>query len=265
MAVRRSFGAILLAVVAAALTVTGVVIAATDHNSAVVVNDHLALNGYPPKSANLLVTVSTGQSFSLTANINVNFATNAIAATLDFPQVFSIAAVDVRLVDNHLFASSASTSTGGWIELPVKLRSLFGTSLELTKPDIALVSGFGQEVITKTNDQTTYTYIRDNVAVSNILSSSKKSVSVGNLKWSITTGSQGEVTSSSVTITSQHSLTKVSAVVLSYNQPLHVVAPPASTVHPVPSSLLRQIFSSSLLKSIMLPQNLNSLGASLLK
>jgi hypothetical protein len=265
MVVRKSFGAILLAVVAAALTVTGVVFAATDHNPTAVVRDRLALNGYPPKSAHLLVSVSTGQSFSLSANFSVNFVTNAIAATLDFPQVFSIAAVDVRLVGNHLFASSASTSTGSWIELPYKLRSLFGSSLELTKPDIALISGFGREVIAKTNEQTTYTYTRDNVAVSNILSSSKKSKGVGNLMWSITTGGQGEVTSSSVTITSQHSTTKISAVVLSYNQPVHVVAPPASTVHPVPSSLLRLIFSSSLLKSIMLPQNLNSLGASLLK
>ena len=265
MAVSKSFGAILLAVVAAALTATGVVIAATDNNPSAVVIDHLALNGYPPKSANLLVTVSTGQSYGLSANVRVNFVTNAIAATLNFPLVFSIAAVDVRLVDNHLFASSASTSSGGWIELPYKLRSLFGSSLELTKPDISLISGFGQEVITKTNDQTTFTYTRDNIAVSNILSSSNKSAGLGNLVWSITTGSQGEVTSSSVSIMSQHSSTKVSAVVLSYNQPVHVVAPPASTVHPVPSSLLRQIFSSSLLKSIMLPQNLSSLGTTLLK
>jgi hypothetical protein len=262
MAVSKSFGAILLAGVAALLTVTGVVIAATDANPSAGAKDHLALNGYPPKSANLLVTMSTGQSYGLSANVNVNFLTNAIAATVSFPLIFSVGAVNVRLVDNHLFATSASTSLGSWIELPYKLRSLFGYSLELTKPDIALISGFGQEVITKSNDTTTYTYTRNNVVVSNILSTAEKTVGLATLVWNITTGRQGEVTSSSVIISSKHSTTKISAVVVSYNQPAHIVAPPTSDVHPVPSSLLRQIFSSSLLKSVMLPQNLTSLRAS---
>lgn len=262
MAPSKSLAAIVLAIVASALTVTGVVIAATDTNPSLITKDHLALNGYPPKSANLAVTVSTGQSYSLSADVNVNFVTNSISATLNFPLVLSVAAVDVRLVHDHIYASSASTSSGGWIALPYMVRSLFGFSLELTKPDIALISGFGQEVITRANDSTTYTYTRSNVAVSNILSTSKKAVGLGTLVWSITTGTQGEVTSSSATVSSNFSTTKISAVVVSYNQPAHIVAPPASEVHRVSKALLRQIFTSSLLKSIMLPQNLTSFGAS---
>lgn len=262
MPVTKSFGVIVIATVAAALTVTGLVIAATDTNPSAPVKDHLALNGYPPRSANVVVTVSAGQSYGLSANVNVNFVTNAIAATLTFPLILSVAAVDVRLVNNQIFASSASASSAGWITLPYKLRALFGYSLELTKPDISLISGFGQEVITKSSDSTTYTYTRNNVAVSNILSTSKKSVGVGTLVWSITTGGQGEVTGSSVTILSNHSTTRINAVVLSYNQPAQIVEPPAGDVHRVPGSLLREIFSSSLLKSIMLPQNLASLVAS---
>jgi hypothetical protein len=50
---------IALAVLATALTIFGVVYAATDSNSSGVAKDPFALHGYPPKSVDLLVTVST--------------------------------------------------------------------------------------------------------------------------------------------------------------------------------------------------------------
>ncbi len=51
MALSKKAGAVALAVVAFALTVTGIVIAATDTNPGSGNVDALALNGYPPKSA----------------------------------------------------------------------------------------------------------------------------------------------------------------------------------------------------------------------
>ena len=78
--------AIALVVVAFALTVTGIVIAATDSNPGASAKDPLALNGYPPRSANLLVTLSTGAPYGLSANVTVNFKSNRVDAVVRFPR-----------------------------------------------------------------------------------------------------------------------------------------------------------------------------------
>ena len=262
MAVSTSISSILLGVVASVLTIVGVVVAGTDPNPTGVVHDPLALNGYPPRSATLLVTVSDGQSYGLSADVNVNFATNAVEATVNFPLMFSVSAVDLRMINGRLFARSASTSSGGWLSLPFKWRSMFGYSLELTKPDIALISGFGQEVISTSGGATTYTFTRDHVVLASVLGSAKKSLEKGTLVWSITTGRQGEVTSSRVDVTSSHTTT-ISATVVAYNRPTTVVAPRVSTV--VPSSLLHRLLASPLLNSLMLPLSFSSLIGSQLR
>ena len=55
---------------------TGVVLAATDSNPADIGKDSLVLNGYPPHSANLAVTVSTGVVSRLNATVTANFTDN---------------------------------------------------------------------------------------------------------------------------------------------------------------------------------------------
>jgi hypothetical protein len=50
----------------------------------------------------LLVTVSTGQSYTLSANVNVNFAKSSVDAVVHFPLVFSVTSVDLRLVGKHV-------------------------------------------------------------------------------------------------------------------------------------------------------------------
>ena len=68
-AFKKSYG-IALAVVALSLTLMGVVLAATDPNPSGIGKDVLVLNGIPPRSTSLLVTVSNGQSYTVSATIN---------------------------------------------------------------------------------------------------------------------------------------------------------------------------------------------------
>jgi len=259
MASTNRLPSILLAIVAFALTVTGVVLAATDANPGGTAKDHLVLNGYPPSSAQLYVTVSTGQAYSLSADVNVDFNSNNVEAVVHFPMVFSVASVDLRLVDNHLYAGSAELTSGPYLSLALKQPSLFGLSLEMTKPDIALITGFNQTVV-KNGEFTTYDFRRSGVAISNILGGSSNQASIGSLDWSITVGRQGEVTQSTLAVKGGHSTTTISVSVLSYNKKIDVHAPSASQVVPASPALLRQLLASVPLSTLLMPQNLTSLG-----
>jgi hypothetical protein len=264
MAVSTRTGAFALGILALALTVTGVALAATDSNPSGVAKDPLVLNGYPPKSADILVNISTGQSYSVQANVTFNFVSNRVEATVQVPLVFSGVNADVRMVNNHLYASSANLTSvigANWLSTKLSLPALYGYSLELVKPDIALIAGFGHESITKSGYSTTFVFSRDNVAVS-ALGAKGKLPSVGSIVWSITTGRQGEVSASTITISNKSSMTKISATVLSYNKPAHIDAPPASDVKPVSSSFLTKLLGSTPITQLLMPQNLTSLGSS---
>jgi hypothetical protein len=250
---------IALAVLATALTIFGVVYAATDSNSSGVAKDPFALHGYPPKSVDLLVTVSTGQSYTLSANVNVNFTTSSADAVVHFPLVFSVTSVDLRLVGKHIYAEAADISSGSWLAFPVKPPGFFGLSLEVTKPDIAFIKGMKQTSITKNGYQTTHNYSRKDVALRNILGSAKNAVVLGSLKLSISEGSNQEFTGGVMTMQSAHAMTKIIVQVLSYNQPAKIDAPSAKDVKTIVGSTLPQLFSTSSITSILIPENFTSL------
>src|ERR1700677_3855602 len=98
MAVPKRMMAVTIAVVASALTVFGVVVAATNSNSTSAAKDPLVLNGYPPKSVDLYVTLSAGSGVALNATVGVDFTTNQVDAVVHFPLVITTASVDVLLV-----------------------------------------------------------------------------------------------------------------------------------------------------------------------
>jgi hypothetical protein len=263
MAISKRAAGIGLAVAALALTVTGVVIAATDPNPGGVAKDPLALNGYPPRSAQLLVTVSSGQQYHVTADVNVNFRTNAVEATMHIPMFFSTADVTLRLVDHHLYATSSTLSSiigSSWLSTPMATPSLFGLSLEMTKPDIALISGFPQRVVTHDGYLTTYDYRRDNVGI-NAPSGLPISVPTrASIDFSITVGQEGELTAARFAVSSSHTHAWISVQVVSYNAPAHITAPPARDVKPVDTSFLSKILGSSSIGSLLSPQNVTSLS-----
>ncbi len=162
-----------LAVVALALTVTGVVIAATDSNPGDLAKDSLVLNGYPPKTAQLAVTVSTGSDVSVDATVNVNFRTNRIAAVARVPLVITTAAVNLVFANNELYARSADVENGPWFKASVTTPPLFGFSLEFTKPDIDLITGF-HKTVTTSGYSTTYVFTRNDVPLSSVFAPAKR-------------------------------------------------------------------------------------------
>lgn len=256
MAVKKRFLATALAVVALALTATGVVIAATDANPGSLARDPLKLNGYPPSSANLLVSVSTGAGLSLSANVSVNFKSNKVDAVVRIPVVVTTAAVELRLVKNRLYVRSASASSGPWLDAKVKTPALFGVALELTKPDIKLITGF-QKTVTKSGYSTTDVFYRDHVALSSLLASSASSV-LGSVRWTISVGSQGEVSKSTLTVKSKRTTTIVSVTVLSYNQPAPVATP--SNVKPIALAEIDKLLGSKYFTSLLIPRDFTSLS-----
>src|ERR1700739_2441554 len=100
-AFKRMYG-VALAVVAFGLTLTGVVLAATDPNPSGIAKDSLSLHGVPPRSASPLLTVSNGQSYDVSATINANFDTSRAEAIVHFPLLFTQTSVEFRLIGNHV-------------------------------------------------------------------------------------------------------------------------------------------------------------------
>ncbi len=263
MAVSSRAASLLLALVATALTVTGVVLAATDSNPGGSTTDALALNGYPPRSAQLAVTISSGQAYDVTANVNVNFVTNALDAQLNVPMAFSNVGVDVRLVKKHVYVGLANLSTiagAPWLAMKASAPSLYGLSLEMTKPDIGLISGYTSKSVTTSGFLTTYRFRRNNVAISMPGSLPLSLPRQGDVTFTITTGSQGELVAASFAVSSSHSHASITATVLSYNQPADIAAPPASQVKALDPALLSRVFGSSSLGAFLRPGAIASLG-----
>jgi hypothetical protein len=252
----------LVGVVATGLTIFGIVAAATDSNPADIPKDPLALNGYPPKTAELSVAITTGNSIMVHAIVDVNFQTNKIEANFEVPLLLSGVPVDIRVLGDEAYANTPNfTATLGkpWIRLKEKLPSLFNYSLEFVRPDIALISGFPRETITKSGYFVTHDFSRDNVALKELGASSTTLPKVGSLNWSITTGKQGEVTQSSVTVRRKHQSTTIRVTVVAYNQRTHIVRPQADEVKAESSLYLKDLLGSGAL-SILVPANLSNLG-----
>jgi hypothetical protein len=55
-------------------------------------------------------------------------------------------------------------------------------------------------------------------------------------------------------------MSKIIVHVLSYNKPAQIAAPLASDVSPLKVSSLRQLFSSTSIATLLLPDNFSSLG-----
>jgi hypothetical protein len=263
MAVSKRVAPLALAAVALALTLVGVVYAASDSNPASIPKDPFALNGYPPKTADFELKVSTGQAYSVDANVNVNFRQNSVQAQLLIPLLFSSAPVDVRLVHGLLYIGSPNLSSifgASWISSSVGAPSLFGLSLELTKPDVNLISGFNHETVTTDGYFKTYHYQRDNVILSLPSTSPVKMPSALTINASITVGSQGELTAATVSETSKTSTLMISLNAVSYNQPFHAAAPPANEVKKINASQLEKLLNETPFKSLLSTKNLGSLG-----
>lgn len=251
--------ALALAIVALGLTVTGVVLAATDSNPGGLTRDPLALNGFPPSSAELAVSVSTGTNVSVSADVNVNFKSGRVAALVHFPLVIATASINLILADHQLYARSAEVANGPWLKAKVSAPNLFGASLELTKPDIYLITGFHKEVSTS-GYLTTYVFTRRDVPLTSAVGKASAYSKLGSLRWTITVGRQGEVEATTVVERTPHATTTLSVTVLSYNQPTHIEIPSPTNTQPLSTSMLAKLLKSVNFNSVLIPSSLRSLG-----
>jgi hypothetical protein len=260
MAEFKRWYAIALAALAFSLTFMGIVLAATDSNPSGVPKDALVLHGIPPRSASLLVTVSNGQSYSVSATINANFDTSRAEAIVQFPLLFSQTSVELRLIGDHVYAEAADISSGKWLEVDENPPSFFGIALELTQPasDLRQVRSFQHQSTTKSGYSTTYDFSSGDVALTNVLGSPKKTV-LGTLDVTVTTGASGEVTGATMTSRTRHDMSKVNVQVLSYNKRTDIAQPSPSDVNPLKVGSLRQLFSTTSFATLLLPANITSL------
>lgn len=258
-AFKKSYG-VALALFAIALTVTGVVLAATDPNPSGIAKDSLALNGVPPRSASLLVTVSNGQSYDVSATINVNFDTSRAEAIVRFPLLFTQTSVDMRLIGHHVYAEAADISSGKWLEINYNPPSFFGIALEVTQPgpDLNLIKGFDHETATKSGHYTTYDFSSNDVALTNVLGSRRKTV-LGSIDITVTTGSSGEVTGATMTARSRHDMSAFTVQVLSYNRRAVITAPSTSDISALKVASFRELFASTSIATLLWPENFSSL------
>jgi hypothetical protein len=261
MAVFKKSYAVALAALALALTFMGIVLAATDPNPSGIAKDGLVLNGNPPHSASLLVTVSNGQSYTVSATINANFDTASAEAIVQFPLLFTQTSVELRLIGDHVYAEAADISSGKWLEIDENPPSFFGLALELTQPaaDLRLVHGFEHQSIVHSGYATTYDFSSDDVALTNVLGSPNKTV-LGSLDITVTTGASGEVTGATMTSRTSHDMSKIDVQVLSYNKRTVIAAPSPGDVNPLKVASLRQLFSTTSFATLLLPENISSLG-----
>jgi hypothetical protein len=253
--------AVVIAVVAVALTVFGIVLAATDPNPSGIGKDPLALNGYPPHSVNLAVTLTTSGGLGLDVNMSANFKDNRASGLVSFPTIVSPSDVDLVMANNHLYARSADVASGPWYDTALKTPSLFGVSLELTKPDIYLISGL-HKTVTHSGYSTTYTFTQKHIVLTKLLGSSSSLATLGSVHWSITVGSQGEATASTLVIRSKHATTTITAKVLSFNQPAKVTVPASTNLQALSLLGLEKLLKGRDFASLLIPRDLTSLSKS---
>jgi len=255
--------AVVSGLLAAGLTVFGVVLAAVDPNPAgAPYRDPLALNGYPPTTVGLSFSVQSNSPYNLTGTASVNLASNTATATVQVPFVLGTVTFAARAVDGRVFANNANLNAAShpvWYDSRFKVPSLFGGALELTTPDLSLIKGFPITKVHHDAHSTTYTYEKTGVAVTPVSATHAHST-LGSVTWTVTTGQQGEVIATGLKIRTKHAFTNVSVNVLWYNHKVTVVAPPRSQWAPLPKSLSSQLRKTSVLHDFVVPNALYSLG-----
>ena len=257
MATTSRLAAVALAVVALGLTATGVVVAATDtSNPGSGGTDPLALNGYPPKTATLAFTADTGTGSAVTGTAGVDFATGEITAQMQIPLAFSSLNANLLVTAHHVYlgvGNLASVFGAPWVSVSAPPLNLYGISLEMTKPDIPLISAYDSRTVVTANGVTTYTFHWSHSRY-HAPAGFPVSVPVGSaVTLSLSVGSQGELTGGSVTTRTSTSRMTITMKVVGYNQPVRVSPPSASQVRPITGSQLQKILGGLSLPSLGVP------------
>jgi hypothetical protein len=259
MASSKRIGASVLAAAAVALSIFGVVLAATDPNPAGISGQALTLNGYPPKTVDMQLTITSNGGSSILADAKIDFQKQLMQISFDIPSAFSSTPVQIVLTNSDLYVGSqglVSLAGKPWIsEVLTTNPPFFGLSLEMTKPDVALITSYRRLLTQRDGEYTTYNFGRGMVLRPLTNGEIKKPVS-GSMNFSITTGKEGQVTAANVTFSSPSHSISVTSKILSYNQPVKVTIPPASQVASNQQTLITSLWNALPVAEILSPTNL---------
>ena len=200
------------AVAAFVLTVWGLVIAVSDHTEV----DTLLLHGEPPQTvAWHLHALASGTS--LDGDCALSFTRDSGACTLGVRGT----TLSLRWVGGTVYLSNAAQN-GKWLGLVTGRPDLFGLSLEMVRPDIALLAQSTPMTVTHDRWRTSHTFV---------LQSGSLRANGGPATLVITTGSEGQVESASLRgmVTGGQNV-ELSLTVTSYNEPVVVNSPPRSQI-----------------------------------
>jgi len=259
MASSQRVGALALAAVALALSIFGVVLAATDSNPAGISDRAVALNGYPPKTVDMQLTITSNGGSSILADAKIDFQKQFMHISMDIPSAFSSTPVEIVVTNSDLYVGSqglVSLAGKPWISEALTTNPpFFGLSLEMTKPDVALVTSYRRLLTQHDGELTTYNFGRAMVLRPLTNGQIKKPVS-GSMNFSITTGKEGQVTAANVTFSSPSHSISVTSRILSYNQPVKVKMPPASQVASNQQTLITSLWNALPVAEMLSPTNL---------
>ncbi len=249
----------LLGVVALGLTVLGVSFALTDSNSSGASDAALALHNRNPTSAQIDLTISTGQRYDVSGTADFNFVRGTAQLTLAVPTVFSTTTVRAVLANHHVYVGSSaldSLTKKSWIAVSISPAfELFSIEGELVKtrldlPLLRLLPGLNQFHTEKTTHDgpfTTFTFSNRHFPLTSTSSTSSAGSLVprtANVTLAVTVASAGQLSELKLSANSSTLSVSVDAKVLSYNSPVTISVPRADQVQPFNSALARQLFNS---------------------
>jgi len=178
---------------------------------------------------------------------------------MDIPSAFSSTPVQIVITNSDMYVGSqglVSLTGKPWISEQLGTSPpFFGLSLEMTKPDVALISSYRRLLTQYNGEFTTYNFAR-NMTLRPLSSGQIKNSVSGTMSFSITTGKEGQVTAANVTFSSRAHSISVAAKVRSYNQPMKVSIPPTSQVLANQKSLITSLWNALPVAEILSPSNL---------
>ena len=144
-------------------TVLGVIYAATDSNpsgaSDAALNYHGSL-----RTAQMEITIDTGQRYDVNGTIDMNFVTNRIRATVNIPLFFSTATISAIMANSQLYLTTPSiqsTAAKPWLSIPHGTNDLFPiqSTLEDFRQNLFCLQAIGPVKVTTTGPYTTYSTV----------------------------------------------------------------------------------------------------------
>ena len=254
--------AALVAVLALLGTTTGIVMAATDTN---VGSSPYALNGKVPKTAAMSFSIANSDGVAITGHMNVDMVRNSVDGEIDIPFILVMARIRMREVNDKLYLGAGafqSMAKADWLAAPLNTNlDLTGLALTMAKPEFDLMpKQLGSPVVTHEGDVTVRTYHLKSKALGLPTS--------GGATLAFRTASEGQVIGLTVTIKAAKQDVTISLTMDSYNGPVTIEVPKASSVKPLTSDSLQQIGAGNdtlkpLLGGLMSGGNLSGLGSNL--